>query len=162
MQQTPWPLFRKRTIPTERPPLVVEIYCQLLWIEGCRVVSAADPLRSLISDLYNGAATFLSSSYNASCNQQPTQAAKKYQVRKLSPSSPILVTLMKEALGSSATSVLTGATRRNVPEESIHQFLCLILGRDSLWLLGLNVIFLSPSRKSPETRSIDVQQSSNH
>jgi hypothetical protein len=47
--QTPWPLVRKRTIPTERPTLVSEIYCQLLWIEGCRVVSAADPLRSLIS-----------------------------------------------------------------------------------------------------------------
>jgi hypothetical protein len=45
----PWPLVRKGTIPTERPPLVDEIYCQLLWIEGCRVVSAADPLRSLIS-----------------------------------------------------------------------------------------------------------------
>jgi hypothetical protein len=24
-KQTPWPLFRKRTIPTERPPLVGEI-----------------------------------------------------------------------------------------------------------------------------------------
>jgi hypothetical protein len=46
---TPWPLVRKRTIPTDRPPLVVEIYCQLLRIEGCRVVSAADPLRPLIS-----------------------------------------------------------------------------------------------------------------
>jgi hypothetical protein len=44
-----WPLVRKRTIPTERPPLVDEIECQLLWIEGCRMVSAADPLRSLIS-----------------------------------------------------------------------------------------------------------------
>jgi hypothetical protein len=43
-QQTPWPLVRERNIPTERPPLVDEIYCQLLWIEGCRVVSAADPL----------------------------------------------------------------------------------------------------------------------
>jgi hypothetical protein len=46
--KTPWPLVRKRTIPTERPPLVDEIQCQLLWIEGCCVVSAADPLRSLI------------------------------------------------------------------------------------------------------------------
>jgi hypothetical protein len=58
------------------------------------------------------------------------------------PSSPILVTLMMEALSFSETSVLTTATRRNIPEDGIHHTLYLSSYKTP-WLLFIKWTILT-------------------
>jgi hypothetical protein len=51
------------------------------------------------------------------------------------PSSPILVTLMMEELSPSETSVLTRATRRNIPEDILLVPIVRGVYKQSLWPL---------------------------
>jgi hypothetical protein len=52
------------------------------------------------------------------------------------PSSPILAPLMKETLGSFEMSVLTRATRRNIPEDGVLQDIYMFIVITLLWNNG--------------------------
>jgi hypothetical protein len=66
------------------------------------------------------------------------------------PSSPIFVTLMKEASDSSETSVLTRATRRNNPEDTIlRDVMCFLWGMNWIFMFQKTTFLIVTAVNTP-------------
>jgi hypothetical protein len=74
-------------------------------------------------------------------NRSKLQRRRLLVTASVVPNSPILVTLMKEALGTSETSVITRATKRNITEDTVL-LIAPCFADLNCWKFGKNTIYV--------------------